>query len=118
MAPSDYRQRLADEKNRPKLLAAGDESVEASISLSYGLLDAETQKRWRMLSVFPEAFKGLAAASVWSAEKNSAEDTLGLLAQYSMLEWNEKTRRYRLHDLRSEERRVGKECRSRWPPPP
>jgi tetratricopeptide (TPR) repeat protein len=99
MAPSDYRQRLADEKNRPKLLAAGNESVEASISLSYGLLDAETQKRWRMLGVFPETFDGPAAASVWSAEKNSAEDTLGLLTQYSMLEWNEKARRYRLHDL-------------------
>jgi tetratricopeptide (TPR) repeat protein len=99
MAPSDYRQRLAEEQNRPKLLAAGNESVEASISLSYGLLDAETQKRWRMLGVFPETFDGRAAAAVWSAEKNSAEDTLGVLTQYSMLEWNEKTRRYRLHDL-------------------
>lgn len=99
MAPADYRQRLADEQNRPKLLAAGNESVEASISLSYGLLDAETQKRWRMLGVFPETFDGLAVAAVWSAEKGAAEDTLGVLTQYSMLEWNEKTRRYRLHDL-------------------
>jgi tetratricopeptide (TPR) repeat protein len=99
MAPSDYLQRLADEQNRPKLLAAGNESVEASISLSYGLLEAETQKRWRMLGVFPETFDGPAAAAVWSTEKNSAEDTLGMLAQYSMLEWNEKARRYRLHDL-------------------
>jgi tetratricopeptide (TPR) repeat protein len=99
MAPSDYRQRLAEEGNRPKLLAAGNESVEASISLSYGLLDAEAQKRWRMLGVFPEAFDGAAAATVWSVEKHTAEDSLGLLTQYSMLEWNEKTRRYRLHDL-------------------
>jgi tetratricopeptide (TPR) repeat protein len=99
MAPSDYHKRLADEQNRPKVLAAGNESVEASISLSYGLLDAETQKRWRMLGVFPEAFDGPAASSVWSAEKNSAEDTLGVLTQNSMLEWNEKTSRYRLHDL-------------------
>ena len=100
MAPSDYRQRLAEEQNRPKLLAAGNESVEASISLSYGMLDAEAQKRWRMLGVFPETFDGAAAAAVWSAEKNSAEDTLGgVLTQYSMLEWNEKARRYRLHDL-------------------
>ena len=99
MAPSDYRQRLADEQNRPKLLAAGNESVEASISLSYGLLDAETQKRWRMLGVFSETFYWPAAASVWRAEKISAEETLGLLTQYSMLEWNEKARRYRLHDM-------------------
>ena len=99
MAPADYRQRLADEQNRPKLLAAGNESVEASISLSYGLLDAEPQKRWRMLGVFAETFDGPAAAAVWSAEKNSGEDTLGVLTQYSMLEWNEKTLRYRLHDL-------------------
>jgi tetratricopeptide (TPR) repeat protein len=67
--------------------------------LSYGLLDVETQKRWRMLGVFPETFDGAAAAAVWSAEENSAEDTLGVLTQYSMLEWNEKIRRYRLHDL-------------------
>jgi tetratricopeptide (TPR) repeat protein len=99
LAPADYRQRLADERNRPKLLAAGNESVEASISLSYGLLDGETQKRWRMLGVFPETFDGPAAAAVWSAEKNSVDDTLGVLTQYSMLEWNEKARRYRLHDL-------------------
>src|ERR1019366_8042478 len=99
MAPSDYLQRLADEQNRPKLLAAGNESVEASISLSYGLLEAETQKRWRMLGVFPETFDGPAATAVWSAERNSAEDALGVLTQYSMLEWNEKARRYRLHDL-------------------
>jgi tetratricopeptide (TPR) repeat protein len=99
MAPADYRQRLAEERNRPKLLKAGNESVEASISLSYELLDAETRKRWRMLGVFPETFDGAAAAAVWSVEKNSAEDRLGVLTQYSMLEWNEKTRRYRLHDL-------------------
>jgi len=99
ISPADYRQRLAEEKNRPQMLAAGNESVEASISLSYGMLDAETQKRWRMLSVFPETFDGTAVATAWSAEKNSANDTLGLLTQYSMLEWNEKTERYRLHDL-------------------
>lgn len=99
MAPADYRQRLADERNRPKLLATGNESVEGSISLSYGLLDADTQKRWRMLGVFPETFDGAAAAAVCSAEKNSAEDTLGVLTQYSMLEWDEKGSRYRLHDL-------------------
>jgi tetratricopeptide (TPR) repeat protein len=99
MVPLDYWQRLADEQNRPKLLAAGNESVEASISLSYGLLDAEAQKRWRMLGVFPESFDGAAAAAVWGAEKNSAEDTLGMLTQYSMLEWDAKRSRYRLHDL-------------------
>ncbi len=99
MAPSDYRQRLGDEQNRPKLLAAGDESVEASISLSYGLLDAPAKGRWRMLGVFPEAFDGPAASAVWGIEKSSAEDTLGVLTQYSMLEWNEKSGRYRLHDL-------------------
>jgi tetratricopeptide (TPR) repeat protein len=108
--PADYAQRLASEENRPKLLAAGNESVESSISLSYALLDPEIQKRWRMLGVFPDTFDELAAAAVWGMEGtasedaitkalNSAKDTLSQLLQYSMLEWNEATKRYRLHDL-------------------
>jgi tetratricopeptide (TPR) repeat protein len=95
--PADYKKRLADEKL--KLLAGSDESVEASITLSYNLLDAETQKRWRMLAVFPDTFDAPAAAAVWEIEADSARDTLSRLLQFSMLEWNESTRRYRLHDL-------------------
>ena len=104
LAPKEYREKLADEKQRLKLLGGAEaEGVNASITLSYNLLDAETQKRWRMLSVFPDTFDAPAAASVWELETDAAADeaksTLSRLVQFSMLEWEEPTSRYRLHDL-------------------
>jgi tetratricopeptide (TPR) repeat protein len=98
LAPADYRQKLADEKNRLKLLG-GDKGVEASITLSYNLLDVETQKRWSMLAVFPDTFDVPAAAVVWEVGSDTAQDILSRLLQFSMLEWNDATKRYRLHDL-------------------
>ncbi len=98
LAPADYRQKLADEKNRLKLLG-GDKGVEASIALSYNLLNAEMQKRWRMLAVFPDTFDAPAAAAVSEIEIDAAKETLSRLLQFSMLEWNDSTERYRLHDL-------------------
>jgi len=119
--PSDYRRQLAEEKKRLKLLATDDESVEACINLSYKLLDAQTQKSWRMLSVFPDTFDPPAATAVWEIEQlvphypsnctsllryeqssgssDAAKETLSRLLQFSMLEWNDSSKRYRLHDL-------------------
>ncbi len=99
LEPQDYAKQLADEKKRLELLAGDDESVTASIILSYNLLDAETQKRWRMLAVFPDTFDFAAAAAVWEINPDAARDKLSSLWQYSMLEWNDATKRYRLHDL-------------------
>jgi tetratricopeptide (TPR) repeat protein len=97
--PTDYRKQLAEQRSRLKLLAGDDESVEASITLSYNLLDVEAQKRWRMLAVFPDTFDTRAAAAVWEMATDAAQATLGRLLQYSMLEWNDTAKRYRLHDL-------------------
>jgi predicted ATPase len=99
LAPQDYAKQLADEKKRLELLVDEDESVAASITLSYNLLDAETKKRWRILAVFPDTFDSPAAAAVWEVETEAAQDALSSLLRYSMLEWNDSTRRYRLHDL-------------------
>jgi tetratricopeptide (TPR) repeat protein len=99
LTPRDYATQLADEKKRLELLAGDDESVTASITLSYNLLDAETQKRWRRLAVFPDTFDAYAATTVWEMETDDAQDALGQLLQYSMLEWDDATKRYRLHDL-------------------
>ena len=99
LEPQDYSRQLANEKKRLELLAGEGESVTASISLSYNLLDAETQKRWRMSSVFPDTFDAPAAAAVWEIEADAAQDVLSRLLQYSMLEWNDASKRYRLHDL-------------------
>lgn len=98
LAPADYRQKLGDEKQRLRLLG-GDAGVDASITLSYNLLDVEMQKRWRMLAVFPDTFDVPAVAAVCAIETDAAKEALSRLLQYSMLEWNEATRRYRLHDL-------------------
>ncbi|HEV2177593.1 MAG TPA: tetratricopeptide repeat protein [Terriglobia bacterium] len=109
LAPADYARRLADENERLRLLAGSDQSVEASIGLSYRLLDTDVQKRWRALAVFPDTFDAPAAAAIWTvgvrlaAPENAPlatpQDALSRLVQYSMLNWNETTRRYRLHDL-------------------
>lgn len=89
LATADYAARLADEEERLKLLQGGDQSVAASIGLSYNLLDAEMQNRWRMLAVFPDTFDAAAAATVWQVEADAAQGTLSSLLRYSLLEWNE-----------------------------
>jgi tetratricopeptide (TPR) repeat protein len=98
LAPSDYRQKLSDEKQRLKLLS-GDGGVEASITLSYNLLDGESQKHWRVLAVFPDTFDASAPAAIWGIGAAAANEALSRFLQYSMLQWNESTKRYRLHDL-------------------
>ena len=76
-----------------------DERVEASLALSYDILDTEAQSLWRALAVFPESFDAQAAAAVWAAEPPGTQDALSELLRHNMVEWNEATRRYRLHDL-------------------
>jgi tetratricopeptide (TPR) repeat protein len=99
LSPEDYVRQLGEEKNRLQLLKGSEESVEASIGLSYALLDGQTQRRWRIVGVFPDTFDAPAAAAVWEMETDSARSILSDLVQYSMLEWNGTSRRYGLHDL-------------------
>jgi tetratricopeptide (TPR) repeat protein len=99
--PAEYGRKLADESKRLKLLveAGRDPSMEASIGLSYNLLNAAMQMRWRMLGVFPDSFDIPAAAAVWETADDAGQNTLSDLVRFSMLEWDESLRRYRLHDL-------------------
>jgi tetratricopeptide (TPR) repeat protein len=99
--PGEYARKLADESKRLQLLpqAGLDPSMEASITLSYNLLDGEMQARWSKLGIFPDTFDALAAAAVWEIENEAAQNTLSRLLQFSMLEWDESARRYRLHDM-------------------
>jgi tetratricopeptide (TPR) repeat protein len=99
--PADYGRKLADESQRLKLLveAGLDPSMEASIGLSYNLLEAEMQTRWRMLGVFPDSFDTRAAAAVWETGDDDAQGTFSDLLKFSMLEWDDSAKRYRLHDL-------------------
>ncbi len=99
LKPEKYREKLADEKHRLELLGGGGKGIDASITLSYNLLDAETQLRWRKLGIFPDTFDAPAAAAIWEAEFDPAQDALSDLLKFSLLEWNESTERYRVHDL-------------------
>jgi tetratricopeptide (TPR) repeat protein len=91
-SPSDYVRRLSDAKTRLSF-------VEASLTLSYELLSHELQRLWRSLAVFPDTFDTTAAAAVWALDTDAALDALGELVRYSLLEWDDDIRRYRLHDL-------------------
>jgi tetratricopeptide (TPR) repeat protein len=92
LSPADYVRRLSDAKKRLEL-------VEASLTLSYELLSPEQQRLWRSLAVFPDTFDAAAAAAVWELGADAAQDALGELLKYSLLEWHADTQRYRLHDL-------------------
>jgi tetratricopeptide (TPR) repeat protein len=92
ITPAAYTQRLRSEQKRLEL-------IEASLNLSHELLSIEQQERWPALAVFPETFNEAAAASVWGVEPGEAQEYLSELLACSLVEWNEASARYRLHDL-------------------
>jgi tetratricopeptide (TPR) repeat protein len=94
LRPADFVRRLADARERLKLT-----ETDASFSLSYDLLPAEQQKRFRALAVFPDTFDVEGAAAVWDVERDVAQDSLSELGLYSLVEFNCVSIRYRLHDL-------------------
>src|SRR5215204_2650063 len=92
LSPADYVRRLRDRQQRLQL-------IDASLSLSYELLSEELRERWRWLAVFPDTFADYSAAAVWGVEEDQAKYILGELMAASLVEWNETSDRYRLHDL-------------------
>jgi tetratricopeptide (TPR) repeat protein len=92
LSPADYVRRLSDAQKRLEL-------VEASLTLSYDLLSPDLQKLWRTLSVFPDTFDAAAAAAVWRTREDAAQDALGDLIRFSMVDWDSTTGRYHLNDL-------------------
>ena len=95
LSPKDYVRRLSDAPRRLKALG----EVEPSLGLSYDLLGEDLQKLWRALAVFPAPFDARAAAAVWQLEQDAAQDKLGDLLKYSLLDWDDGISRYSLHDL-------------------
>ncbi|PKB81644.1 MAG: hypothetical protein BZY88_06080 [SAR202 cluster bacterium Io17-Chloro-G9] len=91
-SPAQYLRRLVEAQQRfPE--------VDASLSLSYDLLTQELQRSWRTLAVFPGLFVMPAAAAVWEVDSDAAQDNLGDLLGYSLVEWDPGNQRYHLHDL-------------------
>jgi tetratricopeptide (TPR) repeat protein len=92
LSAADYVRRLRDRQQRLQL-------IDASLSLSYELLSEALRERWRWLAVFSGTFAGDAAAAVWEVEVDQVKYILGELMATSLVEWNETSGRYRLHDL-------------------
>ncbi len=92
ITPSDYIQQLSDSEKRVRL-------IEGPLNLSYELLSPNERALWCSLSVFRDAFDSAAAAAVWDRDPGEAKSLLSEILTYNMIEWNEQTRRYRLHDL-------------------
>jgi tetratricopeptide (TPR) repeat protein len=88
----DYIRRLTDVRKRL-------EPVAGPLDLSYELLDPETQRLWRNLAVFPGTFSEEAVVAVWDMSLDEVQDVLGELVKYSLIDWDEATERYYLHDL-------------------
>jgi tetratricopeptide (TPR) repeat protein len=98
LEPAAYVERLRARQGRLGVL----KEVEASLALSYDLLTPKLQRFWRMLAVFPAEFDAAAAAAVWAPDLLPAQDRLSDLLHYSLLEYNQESKRYRLHDLARE----------------
>ncbi|MEE8524342.1 MAG: tetratricopeptide repeat protein, partial [Thermoanaerobaculia bacterium] len=91
LEPEEYVHKLESRDERVGL-------IEAAIDFNYSALDAEVQRRWRALAVFPGSFDAEGAAAVWDLAVDAAKDLLGgALYTVSLVEWREG--RYRLHDL-------------------
>ena len=109
---ADYVERLKDARKRLEL-------VDASFSLSYELLTPGMQRQWCLLSIFSADFDLDGAAAVMKIERTLAEDALGELVKWSLVDFlpsaSGKEGRYKLHDLArdfSNSRLRAKQCES------
>lgn len=92
LAVEEFVHRLGKARGRLNL-------VEASLAMSYDLLAADLKRRWRVVGVFPADFDAAAAAAVWEIPMETAHESLAELLRRSLLEFDEATQQYRLHDL-------------------
>jgi len=90
----DCVRNMADRRKRLKLTEA-----DAALQSSYELLPGALQQQFRFLSVFPDTFDQAAAAAVWGIPPENAQDHLGELLAYSLIDFDEVAKRYSLHDL-------------------
>jgi len=97
---SDRKKRLVTLRERHEEAELKSESdLLATFELSYNELSDEYQKLWRMLGVFPASFDASAAQTMWDLEEAETRKLLSLLRRYSLLDFDENSSRYSLHDL-------------------
>ncbi len=102
ISPADYARRL-QKTSKHLVLKEIDPSIQQSVGAalqsSYELLPDDLRQRFRFLAVFPDTFDEAAAAAVWELPLENAQASLGELLAYSLVEFDEITKRYSLHDL-------------------
>ena len=105
LSPQEYVSWLSETKNRLNILDSSlrlspdSLVIEASLRLSYDLLNDDIQKLWSMFAVFPDTFDNRAVARLWEVEPGAALKFLSDLVAKCLVEWNSTTQRYSLHDL-------------------
>lgn len=102
ISPADYAARLK-ETGKPLVLKEIDPSIQKSVGAalqsSYELLSDKLRQKFRLMSVFPDTFDHAAAAAVCELPLENAQDVLSELLAYSLIDFDEITERYNLHDL-------------------
>jgi tetratricopeptide (TPR) repeat protein len=96
LSPGRYLERLQTARLAER---AGLSEVAASIRLSEEALPEPLRAKWCELAVLAGAFQLPWAAAAWGLEEETADDHLGALLEYSLLDWDAQGRSYRLHDL-------------------
>lgn len=104
--PARYLALLENERDKLAALQMRDaptdpeQSVEASLALSYNLLNEKAQAVLRMLGVFTASFDKAAAATVLQlADEEQLLDQLDLLYRRSLVRFVHEQDRYDLHEL-------------------
>ena len=97
----DHTKRLSALENSHQQSELGKEhpNLVAAFELSYNSLSEDNQKCWRMLGVFPAKFASTAVQTMWETDETETGKLLGLFRRYSLMEFDEISGRYSLHDL-------------------
>ena len=91
LSPADYVRRLSDAKTRLSL-------VEASLTLRR-TAQPRTSKTLALARRLPRHNRRCGGHGRLGTDADAAQDALGELLRYSLLDWDADTKRYRLHDL-------------------
>jgi hypothetical protein len=92
LSPAEYTERLR--RGRENLAP-----VDASLTLSYRLLSWQARRRFCALSVFSGDFDVLGASAVWNLKAEQGRAALHELRSHSLVQWQQETKRYGLHDV-------------------
>ncbi|MFT3766642.1 MAG: tetratricopeptide repeat protein [Minicystis sp.] len=92
LKPAQYLQKLRSATERVKL-------VEAVLREGVELLEPEVRKAWACLGVFPADFEARCAAALLDVDVDRGAEILSEILQRNLIEWDEASGRYRMHDL-------------------